>query len=37
GNVHEIDSSIILQPGPALFLEGVDALARAIFNERLHQ
>jgi hypothetical protein len=36
GNVHEIDSSIILQPGPALFLEGVDALARAIFNERLH-
>lgn len=28
--VHEIDSSIILQPGPALFLAGLDALENAI-------
>lgn len=28
--VVEIDSSIILQPGPALFLEGIDALKRAV-------
>jgi iron complex transport system substrate-binding protein len=28
--VHEIDSSIILQPGPALFLEGMQALMQAV-------
>lgn len=30
GRIFEIDSSIILQPGPALFLEGLDAVARAV-------
>lgn len=30
--VHEIDSSIILQPGPALFLEGMEALRRAVHS-----
>ncbi len=28
--IFEIDSSIILQPGPALFLEGLDAIERAV-------
>lgn len=31
--VFEIDSSIILQPGPALFLEGIDALQSAIHRK----
>lgn len=31
--VVEIDSSIILQPGPALFLEGLDALKKALHGE----
>jgi iron complex transport system substrate-binding protein len=29
-HVWEIDSSIILQPGPAIFLEGIDAIANCI-------
>lgn len=28
--IFEIDSSIILQPGPALFLEGIDAMSQCI-------
>ncbi|MDB5037387.1 MAG: cobalamin-binding protein [Bacteriovoracaceae bacterium] len=28
--IHEIESSVILQPGPALFLEGVDILKKII-------
>ncbi len=31
--IREIDSSIILQPGPALFLEGIDAVFECIHNE----
>jgi iron complex transport system substrate-binding protein len=30
GRVHEIDSSLILQPGPACLTDGLDALARVI-------
>ena len=30
GNVHEIDSAIILQPGPACLTDGLDAIERAI-------
>ncbi len=33
GRVVEVDSSIILQPGPALFLEGIDAIVRAVRGE----
>jgi len=30
GNIHELDPSIILQPGPACLTDGVDALCRAL-------
>ncbi|MBP7284137.1 MAG: cobalamin-binding protein [Leptospiraceae bacterium] len=32
--VYEIDSSLILQPGPALFLEGIDRLREFILNAK---
>ena len=32
--LHEIKSTIILQPGPALFVEGVDALGTIIADWR---
>ncbi len=34
GQVYEVDSTEILQPGPALFLDGVDRLERAIAAAR---
>ena len=30
GNVYEIDSSIILQPGPAFIFEGIDEIQKCI-------
>ncbi|MGJ4752961.1 cobalamin-binding protein [Leptospira kmetyi] len=32
GKVYELDPSIILQPGPALFVEGIDQLAKLIHS-----
>ena len=34
GQVYEVDSAEILQPGPALFIDGVDRLERAIASAR---
>ncbi|HNJ67575.1 MAG TPA: cobalamin-binding protein, partial [Turneriella sp.] len=34
GQVYEVDSAEILQPGPALFLDGIDRLERAISAAR---
>lgn len=36
GQVYEIDSAEILQPGPALFIDGVDRLEQAIDAARSH-
>ena len=33
-NVYEIDSSVILQPGPALFIEGINQIQNCILNSR---
>lgn len=35
--IYEIDSSIILQPGPALFLEGLDTVVGTISNYQRKQ